>query len=98
MAKIHTTEWTPAILGHPVLQAGMAAIWWGVAGETITKRFGRITGSEVVSGIRKFCIVDLSQANLSVLFRMIWLSESDPSQNNMESCAGLQTTITQPHG
>jgi hypothetical protein len=29
IAKIHTTEWTPGILGHPALQFGMAAQWWG---------------------------------------------------------------------
>ena len=33
MAKIHTVEWTPAILGHPALQVGMDANWWGLAGE-----------------------------------------------------------------
>src|SRR5262249_26056217 len=33
MAKIHTVEWTPAILGHPALQIGMNANWWGLAGE-----------------------------------------------------------------
>jgi hypothetical protein len=27
IAKIHTTEWTPAILGHPALQIGMSANW-----------------------------------------------------------------------
>src|SRR5205823_13719111 len=30
MAKIHTVEWTPAILGMPVLKIGMDANWWGV--------------------------------------------------------------------
>src|SRR5262245_16439935 len=29
MAKIHTVEWTPALLQHPVLQIGMNANWWG---------------------------------------------------------------------
>ena len=28
MAKIHTVEWTPAILAHPALQIGMSANWW----------------------------------------------------------------------
>src|SRR4029077_2771222 len=32
MAKIHTVEWTPAILPNPALQVGMNANWWGLAG------------------------------------------------------------------
>ena len=32
MAKIHTVEWTPAILAHPALQIGMNANWWGIVG------------------------------------------------------------------
>ena len=30
MAKIHTVEWTPAILGHPTLLLGMRANWNGI--------------------------------------------------------------------
>jgi hypothetical protein len=51
LAKIHTVEWTTAILGHPALQIGMRANWWGIAGERISRRFGRLSSSEVVSGI-----------------------------------------------
>lgn len=51
MAKIHTVDWTPAILSHPTLQVAMNANWWGVAGERIYKIFGRISGGEVISGI-----------------------------------------------
>jgi hypothetical protein len=51
LAKIHTVEWTTAILGHPVLQIGMRANWWGLAGETIKNLFGRLSGSELLSGI-----------------------------------------------
>ena len=51
LAKIHTVEWTTAILGHPALQIGMRANWWGLVGETITNLFGRLSGSEVISGI-----------------------------------------------
>ncbi|MBI3550328.1 MAG: peroxidase [Elusimicrobia bacterium] len=32
LAKIHTVEWTPAILQHPALQVGMKANWWGLGG------------------------------------------------------------------
>ena len=52
MAKIHTVEWTPAILAHPALQIGMSANWWGIVGETLTKAVGRISKtSEAISGI-----------------------------------------------
>ena len=51
LAKIHTVEWTTAILGHPTMQIGMRANWWGVAGERIHKLLGRIGSSEVLSGI-----------------------------------------------
>jgi len=51
MAKIHTVEWTPAIIAHPTTKLAMNANWWGVAGERITRRFGRIGRGEVLSGI-----------------------------------------------
>jgi hypothetical protein len=51
MAKIHTVEWTPAILGHPALQIAMNANWWGLAGEKVKRLFGRISPSEAFSGI-----------------------------------------------
>ncbi|KAF3908176.1 hypothetical protein AA313_de0201548 [Arthrobotrys entomopaga] len=52
MAKIHTIEWTPAILAHPALQIAMSANWWGLAGETLNKLVGRISKtSETISGI-----------------------------------------------
>jgi hypothetical protein len=51
LAKIHTVEWTTAILGNPALQIGMRANWWGLAGERIGRTFGRLSDSEVVSGI-----------------------------------------------
>jgi hypothetical protein len=51
MAKIHTVEWTPAILGHPTLQISLRSNWWGLAGERIHKLLGRISDSEMISGI-----------------------------------------------
>jgi len=52
MAKIHTVEWTPAIISHPTTQYAMKANWWGVLGKTLGKRshnevLGGIPGSEV---------------------------------------------------
>ena len=51
LAKIHTINWTPAILDHPTMQVAMNGNWWGLAGEWIYKHFGRISGNEVISGI-----------------------------------------------
>jgi hypothetical protein len=51
MAKIHTVDWTTAILTHPALQIGMNANWSGLAGAPVKKYFGRISDNEVVSGI-----------------------------------------------
>jgi hypothetical protein len=51
MAKIHTVDWTPAILAHPTLRVAMNANWWGFFGENIKKLFGRLSDSEVLSGI-----------------------------------------------
>ncbi|GAA1951087.1 peroxidase family protein [Microbacterium deminutum] len=51
LAKIHTVEWTPAILANPVLRVAMRANWWGLAGERIHRTFGRISRSDVISGI-----------------------------------------------
>jgi hypothetical protein len=51
MAKIHTVDWTPAILPNPALQIGMNANWWGLAGASVKKYLGRISTSEAISGI-----------------------------------------------
>jgi hypothetical protein len=51
LAKIHTAEWTPAIISHPTTVFALRANWFGVAGERITRTFGRISSSEVISGI-----------------------------------------------
>lgn len=51
IAKIHTVEWTPAIIAHPTTITAMGANWWGVAGKRINQLFGRISKSEVISGI-----------------------------------------------
>jgi len=33
MAKIHTVEWTPAIIANPVTERAMYANWWGILGD-----------------------------------------------------------------
>jgi hypothetical protein len=51
MAKIHTVEWTPAILGHPALAIGMNANWYGLQTAGLQRAFGRLTRNEAISGI-----------------------------------------------
>jgi hypothetical protein len=51
VAKIHTVEWTPAVIAHPATKIAMRANWFGLAGERMHKLLGRISGSEVISGI-----------------------------------------------
>jgi hypothetical protein len=51
MAKIHTVEWTPGIIAHPTTQLAMRANWWGVLGEGVRRRAGRVGRGEVLSGI-----------------------------------------------
>ncbi|GAC1455475.1 MAG: peroxidase family protein [Ktedonobacteraceae bacterium] len=50
MAKIHTVEWTPAIISHPTTQAAMRDEWWGLQGERLSNLFGRFSSNEVISG------------------------------------------------
>ena len=47
MAKIHTVEWTPAIIAHPTTRFGMRANWYGILG----KRLGKWSSNEVLGGI-----------------------------------------------
>jgi hypothetical protein len=52
LAKIHTVEWTPAILGHPTIRTAMRGGWWGIAGERITEAIGRLSrNGDILSGI-----------------------------------------------
>lgn len=51
LAKIHTIEWTPAVTGHPTAVAALHANWYGLAGKKLHEVFGRLSSSEVISGI-----------------------------------------------
>jgi heme peroxidase len=51
VAKIHTVEWTPAVIAHPTTKIAMRANWFGLAGERLHRLLGRISGGEVISGI-----------------------------------------------
>jgi Animal haem peroxidase len=51
MAKIHTVEWTPAILPHPIVAAGLRANWAGLAGEGLQDVLEFLDESEILGGI-----------------------------------------------
>lgn len=51
MAKIHTVDWTPAIIAHPTTVYAMRANWFGLLGERIGRRLGRPTRSALLHGI-----------------------------------------------
>ena len=51
MAKIHTVEWTPAVISPPTTKRAMKINWWGLAGERASRRFGRLASADLVSGI-----------------------------------------------
>ena len=51
LAKIHTVEWTPAILPHPATAIALNANWYGLLGKDIKNIFGRIGNGEILSGI-----------------------------------------------
>src|SRR5437763_2179741 len=51
MAKIHTVDWTPAIIAHPTTVKALHTNWWGLEGERLDQRIGRLTSNEVIRGI-----------------------------------------------
>lgn len=51
MAKIHTVDWTPAIIAHPTTVAAMRGNWFGLLGERLSGRLGRFTDNDILSGI-----------------------------------------------
>ncbi len=51
MAKIHTIEWTPAILPHQTVQIAMNANWKGLAGENLQDVFEFLDDKEILGGI-----------------------------------------------
>jgi len=51
MAKIHTVEWTPALMNSPEGRTAMRGNFWGILGEHYTRAFGRVGSGEILSGI-----------------------------------------------
>jgi hypothetical protein len=51
MAKIHTVEWTPAVLPHPTVRSAMRGNWYGMFGERGSRLLRRFTRSDLLIGI-----------------------------------------------
>ena len=51
MAKIHTVEWTSAILPHPIIQIAMRTNWFGIADEELVQVFSFLGDNEIIGGI-----------------------------------------------
>nr|WP_242647627.1 peroxidase family protein [Mycobacteroides abscessus] len=51
MAKIHTVDWTPAIIGHPTTVYAMHANWFGLFGERVAEFLRRGTRNALICGI-----------------------------------------------
>jgi len=51
MAKIHTVEWTPGILAHPVLETAMNANWYGMLPRWASRMLGGRSLGEALTGI-----------------------------------------------
>ncbi|MCA1647775.1 MAG: heme peroxidase [Chloroflexi bacterium] len=51
LAKIHTVEWTPAIIAHPTTRFAMSTNWWGIGGRTLHPVLSRLSEDEIVHGI-----------------------------------------------
>jgi hypothetical protein len=51
LAKIHTVEWTPALMNSPDGRMAMRGNYWGVLGEQYNLAFGRVGEDEILSGI-----------------------------------------------
>jgi hypothetical protein len=51
MAKIHTVEWTLAILPHPTVQAALRGNWWGILGPRCPRRVRERVRWDFLTGI-----------------------------------------------
>jgi hypothetical protein len=96
MAKIHTVDWTPAIIAHPTTVLALRTNWWGLEGERLDKRFGRLTSNEVLRGIpgsptdHHGVPYSLTEEFVAV-YRMHPLIPDDYSFRSLKNNAELQT-------
>ncbi|MGH3115561.1 MAG: peroxidase family protein [Gaiellales bacterium] len=51
MAKIHTVEWTPAVIAHPTTQRAMRVNWYGLLGRRMRRHLGSLRAGDILTGI-----------------------------------------------
>jgi hypothetical protein len=51
MAKVHTVDWTPAIIAHPTTVLALRTNWYGLLGQHLHDLVGKVTHDEVLHGI-----------------------------------------------
>jgi hypothetical protein len=51
LAKIHTVEWTPAILPHPIIKTAMHTNWYGLVDQDLQEVLRFINEDELLGGI-----------------------------------------------
>jgi len=51
LAKIHMLEWSKALLTHPTVAAAMDGSWWGLFGERMKEKLGRLGESDARRGL-----------------------------------------------
>ncbi len=51
VAKIHTVEWTPAIINHPITVSGMRANWYGLVGQRFSVPLRGLVHHDLLTGI-----------------------------------------------
>ena len=103
MAKIHTVEWTPAILPHPVTQTALRTNWHGLLGD-LQQVFTAINDNELTGGIpgsptdHHTAPYSLTEEFVSV-YRMHTLMPDDYTIRSMSSGQTLgQLTLPQMSG
>src|SRR5207248_6612272 len=51
LAKIHTVEWSPAIIAHPTSVMALHGNWWGVGGPSLNPLLRRVSDNDIIRGI-----------------------------------------------
>jgi hypothetical protein len=51
LAKLHTVEWTTAVIAHPTSIMALRGNWWGLAGEGLNPFVRRFTNNDLLIGI-----------------------------------------------
>ena len=106
MAKIHTVEWTPGILGHPSIQPALDSNWMGLLGHLFSEQTARTVAHWLPNGLLKdmFTGVPLSETDhhgapyaLTEEFTAVYrLHPLIPDEVGMKSFATGRETQTYP--